>query len=128
MKKASEFVDNLREVFRLFGSVQARSMFGGHGIYHDGVMIGLVADDTLYLKFDAVSAPRFIEAGSRAFEYTKNGVTMKMSYSSAPVEIFDDPDTAKVWATLAYDAALRARGKSAGRRHQSKTPRGRTAI
>lgn len=113
MKKVSEFVEHLSEVFRSFGPISSRRMFGGYGIYHRDLMIGLVADDTLYLKTDAISAPCFTEAGSSPFEYTKNGVTMTMSYSSAPAEIFDDPTAATLWASRAYDAALRSR-KPAG--------------
>jgi DNA transformation protein len=90
-------------------------MFGGYGVYHDELMIGLVADDTLYLKTDALSATQFSAAGCVPFEYTKNGVTMKMSYSSAPIEIFDDPEIAKTWAARAYEAALRSRSKAAKR-------------
>ncbi len=111
MKNQSEFVAHLHEVFRLFGPIRARPMFGGHGIYHHDLMIGLVANDTLYLKTDAASASQFVQAGCVPFEYTKNGTTMKMSYSSAPIEIFDDPDVAKMWASLAYAAALRAKSK-----------------
>lgn len=113
MKKVNEFVEHLSEVFRLFGPIHARRMFGGYGVYHHELMIGLVADDTLYLKTDAQSAPQFAEAGCVPFEYTKNGVTMKMSYLSAPIEIFDDPEAARTWASRAYEAALRSRSKAA---------------
>lgn len=115
MKKVNEFVEHLSEVFHLFGPIHAKSMFGGYGIYHHELMIGLVADNTLYLKTDALSAPHFSAAGSMPFEYTKNGVSMKMSYSSAPIEIFDDPEMAKTWASRAYEAALRSRSKTAKR-------------
>jgi len=116
MKKVNQFVEHLYDVFQLFGSIHARPMFGGYGIYHQGLMMGLVADDTLYLKSDSQSAPHFCEAGSVPFEYTKNGVSMKMSYFSAPPEIFDDPQTARSWAIRAYDAALRSSSKTTRRR------------
>ena len=116
MKKVNEFVEHLNEVFSQFGTIRSRRMFGGYGIYHHELMIGLVADDTLYLKTDALSEPDFAEAGSLPFEFIKNGVSMKMSYSSAPVEIFDDPAIARVWASRAYEAALRSRKKIAKRR------------
>ena len=111
MKQVSEFVEHLSEVFRHFGPVRSRRMFGGYGVYFEDLMIGLVADDTLYLKTDAHSAHFFSEAGCRSFEYTKNGVTMRMSYSSAPIEVLDDPEAARIWATRAYEAALRSRNK-----------------
>ena len=81
MKRANEFVEHLNEVFRLFGAIHSKQMFGGYGIYHQGLMMGLVANDTLHLKTDALSAPQFSEAGCLPFEYNKNGTTMRMSYA-----------------------------------------------
>lgn len=52
----SEFVDNLDEVFALFGAVRAKRMFGGYGLYHDNLVFGLVADEVLYLKATASCA------------------------------------------------------------------------
>lgn len=113
MKRVNEFVEHLHEVFRLLGTINSKPMFGGYGIYHQGLMMGLVANDILYLKTDALSAPQFSQAGCVPSKYTKNGTTMKMSYASAPIALFDDPDMAKDWACLAYVAALRSRKKSA---------------
>jgi DNA transformation protein len=109
MKPVSEFVVNLNEVFVEFGQIEAKRMFGGYGIYRDGLMFALVADDELYLKADANSAHSFIELGLPQFEYEKNGKKMKMSYYSAPDGIFDDPALAKEWADRAYGAALRTK-------------------
>ena len=105
----SEFVDYLAEVFRQFGAVRTRRMFGGYGVYHEDLMFGLVASDTLYLKADDQSAKLFEDKGLGQFEYAKNGKTTKMSYYLAPEEIFDDPDAAEMWAQRAYEAALRSR-------------------
>lgn len=105
----SEFVEYLKEVFTVYGDVRTRRMFGGHGLFHNDLMIGLVADDVLYLKADKESSTSFSERGLAPFEYTKNGKTMKMSYFLAPEEIFDDPDEAERWASLAYEAAVRSR-------------------
>ena len=118
MKPASEFVENLNDVFALFGAIQAKRMFGGYGVYHDGLMFALVADDVLYLKTDKASVGSFLELGLQPFEYVKSGKKMQMSYYSAPEEIFDNPEQAKEWADRAYAAALRARKpkKSSARR------------
>ena len=105
----SEFVNYLIEVFAGFGSIRAKRMFGGYGLFYDELMIGLVADDVLYLKADGESAVAFRDRGLGQFEYVKQGKPMKMSYFLAPEEIFDDPEEAEKWASLAYEAALRAR-------------------
>ncbi len=105
----SEFVEYLDEVFREFGTVTARRMFGGHGIFYDGVMIGLVANDTLFMKTDAETVPRFQELGLSQFMYPKGEKMVGMSYYSAPEEALEDPSEMRQWAQLAYEAALRAR-------------------
>jgi DNA transformation protein len=107
----SEFTDYLQEVFALFGPVSARKMFGGYGIYHDGVMFGLVAEDTLYLKADASSRENFLARGLEPFKYEKNGKRVAMSYYLAPEEIFEDPEAARAWAKQAFDIAWRTRAK-----------------
>ncbi|MEN7344292.1 MAG: TfoX/Sxy family protein [Pseudomonadota bacterium] len=107
----SEFVSYLHEIFEPLGPISSRKMFGGHGIYYDGIMIGLVADDELYLKVDAESRPVFEQHDLPAFEFTAKGKTNKMSYHLAPESIFDDPDEALRWGRLAHDAALRAKKK-----------------
>ena len=52
------FVVHLIELLRSHGRVEARRMFGGHGIYCDGLFIAIVLDGVLYFKADeASSAP-----------------------------------------------------------------------
>ena len=112
----SEFVEYLHEVFEHFGPIRSRKMFGGHGIYHNDLMFGLVADDELYLKTDAENIAEFEENQLDAFEFIKDGKAMKMSYYRAPESIYEDPDSAIHWADLAYAAAERAAAKKVKRK------------
>jgi len=108
----SEFTDYLCDVFVQLGTVTTRSMFGGHGLYFDNCMFGLVADDTLYLKVDEKNLHHFTELDLPPFEYEKsNGRTMAMSYRMAPESIYEDPDEAAVWAAHAWEAAKRAKSR-----------------
>jgi DNA transformation protein len=84
-------------------------MFGGAGIYRDGVMFALVAGEDVYLKADDATRARFREAGCRCFVYEKDGKTVEMSYWSIPDEAMDDPELLKSWADLAWTAALRSK-------------------
>ena len=106
MKKHPEFIYFLNEVFEEFGPVEARKMFGGYGIYHDGIMFALVADNTLYLKADESTKSHFESRDLPQFEYERLDRTVKMSYYLAPEEIFDDREEAAIWASHAYKAAL----------------------
>ena len=98
----------MQEVFNEFGSVEPRRMFGGYGIFHKGLMFGLVADDVLYLKVDENISQHFTERELEQFSYEKKGKSFKMSYYMAPEEIFDDPEEANVWASRSYAAAVRS--------------------
>ncbi len=83
-------------------------MFGGAGIYRDGLMFALVSDSEIYLKADEETAERFRAAGSRPFVYSREGKRATMSYWSLPDEALEDPDLVGEWAELACEAARRA--------------------
>jgi DNA transformation protein and related proteins len=115
----NEYIEFLREVFEQFGPITARKMFGGYGVYHQGLMFALVADETLYLKADAENVATFEQAGLEPFAYNKQGKIMKMSYYLAPEEILDDPEEAAIWARRSYEAALRSQSKHTKRKKKS---------
>ena len=94
-------------------------MFGGQGIYCDGMMFALEAGGELYLKADGQTEDRFRVLGSRPFAYTdRNGRTATMSYWLMPESALDDPDEAAELARLALTAARRTR-RPAKDRHSS---------
>jgi len=98
--------DYIVELFAAFGAVQARSMFGGAGLYADGVMFGLVSDGKIYLKADAATSPHFVGEGCQPFEYgTRTGKRAVMSYWRLPDRLYDDPDELAQWAKRALTVA-----------------------
>ena len=113
----SEFVRSLHEVFERLGRIEARRMFGGHGLYHEGRMFALVTGDTLYLKSDAESAAHFDRLALPPFSYERQGRMTPTSYRQAPAEVFEDRDEAARWGRRAYEAALRS-----GHRPKAKAP------
>ena len=90
-------------------------MFGGAGIFRDGLMFALVSDNEIFLKADAETVERFRAAGSGVFTYSKKGKPATLSYWSVPDEALDDGEALRNWAELAFAAALRA--------EQAKKPR-----
>ena len=104
----SEFVQSLHEVFERLGRIETKRMFGGHGVWYEGRMIALVADETLYLKSDAESAVHFDRLNLQPFTYMRQGKAMPMSYRLAPADLFEDREEAARWGRLAYEAALRS--------------------
>ncbi|QMW23486.1 TfoX/Sxy family protein [Sandaracinobacteroides saxicola] len=103
------FHDYLVESLEPLGHVRIRAMFGGHGVGIDGFSIGLVGDDTLYLKVDGQTKPIFEAEGLEPFTYDGKGKPIAMSYHRAPDAAMDDPDILREWAALALAAARRAK-------------------
>lgn len=108
MPNSADFVGHLMDMIRPPGSVSARRMFGGHGLFRDGVMLGLIADDTLFLKTDDANRGDFEAAGSGPFVYEAKGKRTVMSYYQAPPDALEDAAALADWFRSAYDAALRA--------------------
>ena len=109
MAASKEFCDFLLEQLSDFGPAQAKRMFGGAGLFRDGLMFALIADDVLYFKVDDENATDFDDEDLAPFTYTtKKGEKGVMSYRRAPERCLDDPDEMTTWARSAFEAALRA--------------------
>ncbi len=103
--------ETIIDLFVEFGPVQVRRMFGGAGIYRDGMMFGLVAGGQIHLKTDAVSIVLFEGEGCGPFQYdTKDGKRTITSYWRIPDRLYDDPTELAEWARRAFAVA---RGKAA---------------
>lgn len=107
MTRDDGFLDYLHELLEPCGVISTRRMFGGHGVYCDGLFIAIVIDGRLYLKVDAGSEAEFRAAGSAPFVYESRGKTVEMSYWSAPEEAMDSAEDMRPWARRAIAAALR---------------------
>jgi DNA transformation protein len=85
-------------------------MFGGHGVYAEGVMFALLDDGELFLKTDELTRARFVEAGCRQWLYVNKAVRMENTgYFRPPDDAHEDPEAMLPWARVALEAALRAR-------------------
>ena len=110
-KEEKEFVNYVVELMQSIGPVHAKSMFGGHGIFLEGIMFGLIADSVLYFKVDKETENDFKAKGLSAFTYNKKGKEYKMSYYQAPEEVLEDCDEMNTWVNKAYASALRSASK-----------------
>lgn len=103
---------HIEEIFAPFAAVSVKRMFGGHGVYVDGLFFAIEAGGEIYLKADRQSAARFQEAGSRPFVYQGKDRPITVSSWSLPDQAFEDADELVRWAKSAVEAALRAGPKS----------------
>ena len=109
MTRRSEFLELVTGQMAGLGAIASRRMFGGHGLYCDGLFIALISGDQLYFKADAQTQPDFDARGLQRFGYSTRGKAVQLMYYEAPAEVFDDVSAMHEWGRLALQAAVRAR-------------------
>jgi DNA transformation protein len=108
--------DTIRELFAEFGAVQVRRMFGGAGVYADGLMFALESDGVIYLKADLEFVHEFEGENCAPFQYdTKTGKRAIMSYWRIPDRLYDDAEELAQWARRALAAARRSAVTKSGK-------------
>lgn len=98
MKRNAEFHDYV--VFDLMGhipGITSRPMFGGWGIYKDGVVFAIITGGTLYFKVDDTNRAQFVEYGSEPFRFESRGKEVTLSYFELPEEIMNDRERLSEW-------------------------------
>ena len=112
MVASDSFAEFLREQLAPLGRVTTRRMFGKTGVFCDGVMLGMVTENMLYLRVDDHNRAVFKEAADfPPLNYEKGGSTIDLSFWRAPERLFDEPDELVTWARAALAAARRVAAK-----------------
>jgi DNA transformation protein and related proteins len=112
MVASDGFAEFLCEQLAPLGGITMRRMFGKTGVFCDGLMLGMVRDNTLYLRVDEDNRAAFKEAECfPPLNYEKKGSAIDLSFWRAPERLFDEPDELAAWARLALAAARRVAAK-----------------
>lgn len=93
-------VDQLSEA----GPVEARRMFGGAGLYLNGLFFGLISDDILYFKVDESNREDYTGAGMEPF---RPFGTYSMNYYRVPEGVLEDSGKLTEWARKSVMAAAK---------------------
>ena len=88
-------------------SITSKSMFGGVGLYADGLFFALIGNDRLYFKIDDSNRPDFEAAEMEPFR--PYGDERAMKYYEVPIAVLEDADALQTWAKKAIDVARCAR-------------------
>jgi DNA transformation protein and related proteins len=103
LKVSAAFAEFAIAQVEALGDVTSKAMFGGVGLYHDGVFFGILARDTLYFKVDDSSRAAYQAAGMAPFKpYEGRPGTMK--YYAVPLEVLESAPELVAWARKAVAA------------------------
>ena len=106
MSVSDEYLTYVIDQLECLGPVQSRRMFGGAGLYFEGLFFAVVADDILYFKVDDSNRADYEAAGMEPFQpFPDKNVVMQ--YYEVPIDVIENRDTLRDWAGKAVDVAER---------------------
>ena len=98
-KKDESFRDFVVDQLRELDDVEARRMFGGHGLYRDETFFGIIHKGKLFFKVDESTVVEYRKLKMKPFRPTAKQ-TLK-SYYQVPLDIIEDADNLREWAMKA---------------------------
>src|SRR5512132_3808295 len=81
--------------------VTGKSMFGGVGIYAQGLFFALIAENRLYFKVDDATRPDFEQREMEPFR--PFGEDTAMGYYEVPADVVEDVTQLEAWIKKAID-------------------------
>ena len=111
MKQSNPFHEYImQDLLHHIPGISSRAMFGGYGIYKDGLIFGLIADDELYFKVDELNKSGYEKAGSTPFIYQRGShPKTAMPYWKVPADVMEDRELIVVWVDKSVAASRRAK-------------------
>lgn len=90
--------DLLSEKLSVIAGISTKKMFGGHGVFHEGKMFGIIdSKGNLFFKVNE----------SNKADYEQKGASQhsRMPYFSVPKQIFDNQEDLILWAQKSIEAS-----------------------
>jgi DNA transformation protein len=87
-------------------TIASKKMFGGIGIYSDGVFFAVIDDDRLFFKADDVNGPDYDEHDADQWVIAGEPPS-PMPYREVPSAILADSKEIATWIDAAVEVALR---------------------
>lgn len=87
-------------------------MFGGYGIYKDGIIFAIIAYDQLYFKVDDTNKADYEAHDSGPFVYDQGGHKQTtMSYWLVPEEIMENHEKVAEWMEKSVEISRKKKKK-----------------
>jgi DNA transformation protein len=106
MKASPEYLNFISDKLAPIGNIKSRAMFGGYGIFHEGLMFALISEDLLYFKVDDTNRDMYKKAQSQPFPHG-------ISYWEVPSDVLEENTELQKWANvsikIAHEAAKKKR-------------------
>jgi DNA transformation protein len=108
MAVTTDYLNYVLEQLARVRGLTSRRMFGGQGLYSEGVFFGLIDDDTLFFKTGDGNRADYESRGMKRFnpwpdEPARSG---GMGYHEVPADVLEDAEQLVVWARKSVEVAV----------------------
>jgi len=111
VRATKEFLQLVMDKLSALPEIDSRAMFGGYGIYSEGLMFGLLADEnSLYFKAGDTNLADYASYGSHQFK--------PMPYYEVPADVFEDDGLFIKWAERSVMQAKLMAAKKASKKYK----------
>ena len=98
MKASPDYLNFVLEKLSPIGDIKSRAMFGGYGIFCEGLMFALISEDTLYFKVNETNRDMYKKTQSKPFP---RGI----SYWEVPTDVLEENAELQKWANISIEIA-----------------------
>jgi DNA transformation protein len=107
---SKNYLHHVLDLLSQLEKVTFRAMFGGYGIYLNGIIFAIIIDEELYFKVDKTNIDMYKKYNSEPFSYTtKNGKKAVMSYWKVPCTVLEDEKKLVEYAKDAHNVSINSK-------------------
>jgi DNA transformation protein and related proteins len=107
MSKNDSYFQFIQEKFQPFPGISFKKMFGGMGLYKNGIVFGMIIQGELYFKADEKNQEEFKSRDSHPFTYQSRGKEVTLPYWLLPEEILENGGELEEWIEKSYEVGVR---------------------
>lgn len=111
MSISNSFKNYVLEQLIGLGDVTVKKMFGGAGLYYEGLIFALIAEDVLYFKVDSSNRIDYEQKGMEPFK-PFDDKPMVMPYYEVPIDVLENREQISEWARKSLIVSMNTPAKS----------------
>jgi len=104
---SKDYLEYILDVLSLCDNITAKRLFGGYGLYQNGIIFAIIVENELYFKVDESNIDLYQNLNSEPLTFHAKGKTISMSYRKVPDEIIENKELLVTHVELAVLASAK---------------------
>jgi DNA transformation protein len=114
------FLDYVLEQLAGLSALRSNRMFGGVGLYSEGLFFGLIDDDTVFFKTGDLNIAAYRARNMPRFMPFPDRPEAVLGYHQVPADVIEDSETLVDWARQSVAVARVAQARKAAKKSVKK--------